>query len=594
MPLFILAISGLMIWTFDARTSLWGKTGPGATPLSQIERVIDIGGNLIAAGLLAIWLGNGGYNLADWAALILLMTMHLLAARRFPSRELIGFASAALTIAALAAMPLLVRPIGGEQLLDRSYDITALSATLGVLLALGGYGLSFGAVHPVRWSGLSVLASAALFAVIYVDFRQHDLWLSWPLVSISLAGLHLVFAERLFNRRGTELPYRASFALHCLAVVGFIAAAIPLQVGSGWIAVSWALLLPPVIWIGDRLQELWLRRIVWVAIPGILIALFLSGFPVGEQPILNWLLYGIGLPFLACIACGWLLRRKVSGLLPAEDKALLLLVDLTASFLGFLLISLEVRQFFHGTRMIEAAFDLVEAATLAILWLAASRVIVRLALLRDEVKLIWAALLLAILGGGAIVLGPVLFLNPLFNHIDIGQRPIFNQAAYAFVLPALGCLIVARSFDRARLAAVASERDLITNLTAMRMVLGAIALVAGFVGVSILNRQLFAGNIVVWPAGTFMTDLKSDAELYGYSLAWLAYGAVLILLALTTRSGPLRHAAAGVILLVVFKVFLVDAAGLPGLYRVASFLGLGLCLITFGYLYQRFVLIKRA
>ncbi|HEX9449132.1 MAG TPA: DUF2339 domain-containing protein, partial [Dongiaceae bacterium] len=67
-----------------------------------------------------------------------------------------------------------------------------------------------------------------------------------------------------------------------------------------------------------------------------------------------------------------------------------------------------------------------------------------------------------------------------------------------------------------------------------------------------------------------------------------------ILLALTTRSGPLRHAAAGVILLVVFKVFLVDAAGLPGLYRVASFLGLGLCLITFGYLYQRFVLIKRA
>ena len=44
----------------------------------------------------------------------------------------------------------------------------------------------------------------------------------------------------------------------------------------------------------------------------------------------------------------------------------------------------------------------------------------------------------------------------------------------------------------------------------------------------------------------------------------------------------------------VSKVFLVDAAGLPGLYRVASFLGLGLCLITFGYLYQRFVLIKRA
>jgi uncharacterized membrane protein len=45
-----------------------------------------------------------------------------------------------------------------------------------------------------------------------------------------------------------------------------------------------------------------------------------------------------------------------------------------------------------------------------------------------------------------------------------------------------------------------------------------------------------------------------------------------------------------VILLAVLKVFLVDAAGLTGLYRVASFLGLGVCLIALGYLYQRFVL----
>jgi uncharacterized membrane protein len=420
------------------------------------------------------------------------------------------------------------------------------------------------------------------------------LLLSWPVLAVLLAGLHLVFAERLFNRRGTELPYRASFALHCLAVVGFIGTAIPMQVGSGWIAVSWALLLPPIIWIGDRLQEVWLRRVIWVAIPGILITLFLSGFPVGERPVLNWLLYGIGVPFLACVASGWLLRRNVSNLPPREDKALLLLVDLTASFLGFLLISLEVRQFFHGTKLVDAEFSMVEVATLAILWLAASRVVVRIALLRDEVKLIWAALLLAVLGAGAIILGPLLFLNPLIYPIDIGVRPIFNQAAYAFILPALCCLIVARSFDRARVTAVASERDLISNLTAMRMVLGAISLVTGFVGVSILNRQLFAGAIVVWPADTFMTDLKSDAELYGYSLAWLGYGALLILLALTTKSGPLRHAAAGVVLLAVLKVFLIDAAGLTGLYRVASFLGLGISLITFGYLYQRFVLIRRA
>lgn len=593
-PIFVLAISALMIWTFDGRTSLWGKTSPGARPLSLIERVIDIAGNLAAASFLAIWLANGGYSLPDWAALMLLMVGHLLAARRYPSREPIGFASAALAIATLATMPLSTHLFSGDSLVDRSSDILALCVTLGVLLVAGGYGISFGAARPSRWSTLSVLASAALFAVVYIDFRHHPLLISWPILSILLAGLHLIFAERLINRRGMELPYRASFALHCLAVIGFIAAAVPLQVGSGWLPVIWALLLPPVVWIGDRLREVWLRRVVWVAAPGILIALFLSGFPVGDRPVVNWLLYGIGIPFLSFVAVGWLLRRRTSDLPVTEDGGLRLLVDLTASFLGFLLISLEVRQFFHGSQIMVADVSLMEVATLAILWLAAARIVVRIALRWDEPRLIWASLLLAILGGGVIVLGPILFLNPLFDSIEIGATPIFNRALYAFVLPAICCLIVARSFDRARIITNTETRDLAGSLMTMRSLLGGIAIVAGFVGVSILNRQLFTGSIVLWPGDTFLSDLNSGGELYGYSLAWLIYGALLILLAIATGNRPIRHAAAGVILLAVLKVFLIDASGLTGLYRVASFLGLGMSLIAFGYLYQRFVLVRRA
>ena len=37
------------------------------------------------------------------------------------------------------------------------------------------------------------------------------------------------------------------------------------------------------------------------------------------------------------------------------------------------------------------------------------------------------------------------------------------------------------------------------------------------------------------------------------------------------------------------KVFLFDMSELTGLYRALSFLGLGLCLIGIGYLYQRYV-----
>jgi len=44
-----------------------------------------------------------------------------------------------------------------------------------------------------------------------------------------------------------------------------------------------------------------------------------------------------------------------------------------------------------------------------------------------------------------------------------------------------------------------------------------------------------------------------------------------------------------VIGLVCAKVFLIDMSGLTDLYRVASFLGLGLSLVGIGYIYQRFV-----
>ena len=42
-------------------------------------------------------------------------------------------------------------------------------------------------------------------------------------------------------------------------------------------------------------------------------------------------------------------------------------------------------------------------------------------------------------------------------------------------------------------------------------------------------------------------------------------------------------------MMTVAKVFLVDMSELTGLYRVASFMGLGLILVGIGYLYQRFV-----
>ena len=46
------------------------------------------------------------------------------------------------------------------------------------------------------------------------------------------------------------------------------------------------------------------------------------------------------------------------------------------------------------------------------------------------------------------------------------------------------------------------------------------------------------------------------------------------------------------LVLTVVKVFLYDLSSLRGLYRVLSFLGLGVSLILVSLLYQRFVVTK--
>jgi uncharacterized membrane protein len=80
-----------------------------------------------------------------------------------------------------------------------------------------------------------------------------------------------------------------------------------------------------------------------------------------------------------------------------------------------------------------------------------------------------------------------------------------------------------------------------------------------------------------------------DAELWAWSGAWLAYGALLMAAGIRMNEKKLRLTALGVIGLVCGKVFLVDMGGLVGLWRVLSFLGLGLTLIALGAVYRRFV-----
>lgn len=101
-------------------------------------------------------------------------------------------------------------------------------------------------------------------------------------------------------------------------------------------------------------------------------------------------------------------------------------------------------------------------------------------------------------------------------------------------------------------------------------------------------RRSFAG------VQRFGSVLTTDGEQYAYSFVTLGFGVALLAVGFRLPSRDVRLASAVFVTLAVAKVFLFDMAGLTGLWRAFSFIGLGAVLIGIGIVYQRLLFDKEA
>ncbi|MEM7700752.1 MAG: DUF2339 domain-containing protein [Pseudomonadota bacterium] len=164
--------------------------------------------------------------------------------------------------------------------------------------------------------------------------------------------------------------------------------------------------------------------------------------------------------------------------------------------------------------------------------------------------------------------------NPLFAEQRVGPTPIANWLTLSYGVAIAGMWLAfgqwreavdqapPRRVRLARLACDAASMALITLLAYS------------------LLRQIFAGSVLIAsPIGETESLLIS---LLGIVLAllFLAWGSWK-----STRSW--RIGSLVLILAAVVKVFLIDAAGLDGLLRIASFMALGFSLIGIGWIYSK-------
>ncbi len=290
----------------------------------------------------------------------------------------------------------------------------------------------------------------------------------------------------------------------------------------------------------------------------------LSQLPTSTLPaIIRWPVFQLGLPAAFFIATSIYLKCEEKDLVRQSFEISSALLITT---MGYLLI----RHGFHDLDSIlyqRARF--LERTIHTNLFLLSGFIAASLGAFLSRKSLVSVGIGLCALAFFRVFFFDLLVYNPLWNRQNVGDLPILNILLPAYALPAAWLSAYIRHPWKS------APKHLMSVAKAMTLFLS-------FVFISFQVRHYYQGAFL---NGFDMTN----AEMYAYSVTWIFFGFILLILGLWKESTSLRLASLLVMVLAVGKVFIFDAAELEGLYRVASFLGLGLSLLALSYLYDRFV-----
>ncbi len=517
-------------------------------------------------------------RIADYAVtallfLFLVSLLYLVVGRREAALDGLAPAAAGLAAALLLTWHLpsvlaqLEAPYPGARMPLLPIELVPFATAAASFAALfGGVGFAafWGARRPGVWAGVSAGTPTLLFTIAYWRFVDFGLDLRWAFVALALAGIAFAAASRVARYRA-EPALQLPLALYAAAVTAFIALGAAMTLAQAWLTVAYAAQLLALALIYERIP---VRPLRWVALGAaalVLVRLVLNwnvlAYDDGRPPVFGWVLYGYGLPALIFFEAARRFRR---------DRDDLLVAVLEAGWIAFavLLVTFEIRIWVAGAIDV-AEYDLTEQSLQAAAWLAIAYALMQGHARAPRPVLLWGSRVLLSLAALQVLLLQALMFSPLATHAAVGDYPIVNLLLLAYGVPAVFAFLVAPLLHRqgAGWAALAAA---------------GFGFALSFLYLTLEVRRAFQGPFLDGAA-------PIGAELYAYSAAWLAYALVLLGLAIRLKRASLRYASLIALSLTVLKVFLIDTADLTGLYRVASFLGLGLSLIAIGHVYQRYV-----
>ena len=445
----------------------------------------------------------------------------------------------------------------------------AFGGAFAALFAAAGFlaqGRSSRPAAPILWAATAVVAPLAILVTLYCHIYVFER--SLPFAALALLGAALfAVATEMLTRREPRPGMPSAAAIFATGSIAALALAMTFALEKGWLTVALALMVPGTAYVAEQRPLPWLRWLCGILV--VLVMLRIGYEPrivtdAGNAPIFNWILYGYGIPALAFWVAGWLLRKRADDV-PSR------IVDAGAILFTVLTATLQIRHYIYSGNIYYASASLTEVALQVSGGLA---MVIGLERLRERTGSIVhnvAALLIAGCCLLAIVFGLLMLDNPWIWSTNVGGL-FLNLNLLGYAIP----------------AALAAAIGLMTRKTRpqwYRTIAAITAVVLALTYLSFQVARFYQGpRLSVGPVG--------GAEGYTYSAVWLAFGVVLLVAGMGLRSQPVRLCAVAVVLLTVAKVFLLDMAGLGGVWRSLSFIGLGLVLVGIWFLYRRLLFAK--
>ena len=436
------------------------------------------------------------------------------------------------------------------------------------MLGAGGAFAIVGAVGVLvrrRKADWGALGGGAGFLFVFLAWARADFLMTeqhWAMLAGGVA-LFLLLATWLwsFNRRGDD----TGAGLLAAGAAALLVMALYRSYDGLWLTLVIAA-LAFVLAVLSLILKPRLMGFVTAAVAALAtIRLFLSrelwfddkSLPWGE----HWVIYGYGVPAVLFFLGSKLLRRAdhLRSAMALEGMCIGLLISLA---------SLEIRVLIGGGITYEDP-RFLEMAAHILTWAGAAYGLMHRQQLFSSFISRWASRLLLVASSAAIVLLSLIAFNPVVTGEPVAGGLWFNALLLAYLAPVPLIGLIARRLD-------------VIGWQGLKPMAGILALVLLFAYVTLQTKRYFQGMML-------MPESLSLAETYAYSAVWLGFALVLFIAGIKLGRQPVRFAGLAVLALVVVKVFLGDMSNLEGLFRIASFVGLGLCLVGIGWLYQHFV-----